>query len=135
LYTAWLALKGFAAQEVWDSLLPALALANLLRRNDALLPILYGLFAHVHARGRVAESLRWVTQLMNAAEACGDPDLLIVGHNACMAAYSWLGDSIKTREHANRVLALYSEDRHGHIVGILNQDPQTMALALSAQST
>ena len=85
LGTAWMALKGWAAQEVWDSLFPALGLANSLRRDAALLPILWGLFIHVVCRGRVAELLRWVTQAMNAAETCGDPNLLIVGHHAAMS--------------------------------------------------
>ena len=53
LGTAWMALKGWPAQEVWDSLHPALELANSLRRNDALVPILWGLCGHVLCRGRV----------------------------------------------------------------------------------
>jgi hypothetical protein len=39
---AWMALKGWAAQGVWDSLFPALELADLHHRGDALLPILWG---------------------------------------------------------------------------------------------
>jgi hypothetical protein len=35
LGTAWIAFKGWPAQEVWDSLHPALALARSLRRNDS----------------------------------------------------------------------------------------------------
>jgi class 3 adenylate cyclase/tetratricopeptide (TPR) repeat protein len=135
LGTAWMALKGWPAQEAWDSLHPALELANSLRRYDALVPIFRGLFAHVLTRGRVAESLRWVTQLMNASETCGDPDLLIVGHVAAVIAHFWLGDPIKTREHADSVLALYSEKRHGHLVGVLNTDPKTQSLIFSALST
>jgi predicted ATPase len=135
LGTAWMAPKGWAVQEVWDSLFPALGLANALRRNDALVPILWGLFIHLLARGRVAESRRWVTQLMNAAETYGDPDLLIVGHHAAVVANFWLGDPIKVREHAARVLSLYSEERHGHLVGILNTDPKTQTLGFSALST
>ena len=56
LGTAWLALKGWAAPEVWTSLHPALALAKSLERHDALLPILWGLTVNVHdarARGGV----------------------------------------------------------------------------------
>jgi len=89
--TAWMALKGWAAQEVWDSLFPALELANSLRRDAALLPILWGLVIHVVCRGRVAESLRWVTQAMNAGETRGDTNLLIVGHHSAASAYFWLG--------------------------------------------
>jgi hypothetical protein len=135
LGTAWMALRGWPAQEVWDSLHPALKLANALRRNDSLVPTLSGLYRQVLTTGRVAESVHWVTQLINAAETCGDPDLLIVGHHAAVSAYFWLGDPIKTREHADRVLALYSEERHGHLVGILNTDPKTSSLLGSAHST
>ena len=135
LGTAWIALKGWPAQEVWDSFFPALGLANALRRNDALVPILFGLFIHVLTRGRAAELLRWVTQAMNAAETYSDADLLIVGHFAAANAHFWLGDPIKTREHADRLLALYSEERHDHLSGILNHDPKSMSLVYSALST
>jgi class 3 adenylate cyclase/predicted ATPase len=129
---AWIAFRGWQAPEVWDSLHPALGLANSLRRNDALAPILLGLFTFVFCRGRVAESLHWVTQLMNAAETYGDSDLLILGHHTAVIAYVWLGDPIKAREHADRVLALYSEDQHGHLVEIINNDPKTIGLLWSA---
>ena len=59
LGTAWMALRGWQVQEVWDSLHPALGPANALCRNESLLPILWGLFIHAVCRGRVAESLRW----------------------------------------------------------------------------
>ena len=44
LGTAWMALKGWAAPEVWTSLHPALGLAKSLGRHEALLPIYYGLW-------------------------------------------------------------------------------------------
>jgi hypothetical protein len=130
-----MALKGWQTQEVWESLHPALGLANALSRNDALLPVFWGLFLHVLTRGRTAESLRWVTQLMNTAETYRVPDLLIVGHLAAMTAYFWLGDPMKAREHADRVFALYSKEQQGHLAGILNIDPKTMSLIFSAHST
>jgi tetratricopeptide (TPR) repeat protein len=135
LGTAWTALRGWQAQEVWDSLHPALALANSLRRSDALAPILFGLFANVVDRGRAAESLQWATEAMNAAETYDDADLLIVGHHAAQSAHFWLGDHIKFREHAKRVLALYCEDRHAHLVGMLNHDPKTNSLTYLAESS
>jgi predicted ATPase len=135
LGTAWMACKGWPAQEVWDSLHPALGLAQSLRRTDALVSILWGLYIWVFCRGRVAESLGWVTQMQEAAETSGDPDLLIVGHLAALISYYWLGDPIKTREHADRVLALHIEDRHAHLVGMLNHDPKSSTLIFSAIST
>jgi predicted ATPase len=133
--TGWMARKGWPAQEVWDSLHPALALAHSLRRNDGLLPILWGLFLHVLTRGRVSESLCWVARMHEAAETSGDPDLLIVAHLAAVTAYFYLGDPIKTQEHADKQLALYSEDRHARLVGLLNHDPKTVSLVFSALST
>jgi predicted ATPase len=53
LGTAWQALKGWAAQELWDSLHPALALANSLRRSDDTLGAVH--LRSVHGTGgRVA---------------------------------------------------------------------------------
>jgi predicted ATPase len=130
-----MALKGWAAQEVWDSLQLALRLAHSLHRNDALGPILWGLHAHVINSGRVAESVRWVAQLMDAANACGDPDLLILRHYAAVSANIWLGNLIKAREHADRMLVLYREERQAHLAGILNHDPKTMTLIFLARST
>ena len=119
LGTAWF-LRGWVVQEVWNTLHPALALANSLRRNDALLPILCGLYINVLCSGRTPESLRWVREIQDAAEAYHDPDLLILGHYAATNAYFWLGELLEAREHADRVLALYSEERHGNLLAALN---------------
>jgi predicted ATPase len=131
LGTAWTTLAGWAAQEVWDSLLPAVSLATSLHRNDALLPILSGLHSNVLSAGRIAESLRWVTQLMDAAEAYRDRDLLMVAYQAA-TNYYWLGELIKAREYADQMLSLYADDRHGYLSDLLGQDPKTEMLAWKA---
>jgi hypothetical protein len=79
--------------------------------------------------------MRWVTQLINAAETDGDADFLIVAKLAAAATHFWLGDPIRAREGADRVLALYSEERHGQLGGILIVDPKTYSLIFSAHST
>ena len=84
LGTAWLALKGWAAPEVWTSLHPALALAKSLERHDALTPIFWGLFVNVLTQGRIAEALPWVEEMLDLAEATGDADLLIT--DTCLPA-------------------------------------------------
>ncbi len=129
---AWIALRGWPAQEVWDSLHPALDLANALRRNDALLPIIWGLFANVFCLGRLPETLHWVAQISDAAEAYRDPDFVIAEHWCAMCSYLWLGDPIKAREHADQILLLYSEEQHRHLVRIMNQDAKTFALCWGA---
>jgi len=47
-------------------------------------------------------------------EAYQDPDLLIAGQLAAVISFFWLGELTKSCEHAERVLALYREERHGH---------------------
>ena len=125
LGTAWLALKGWTAPEVWASLHPALALAKSLGRNDALLPIFWGLFFHVLTQGRAAESLDWVKLMLDTAASTGDSDLLIAGHTAAAHSYFWLGKFIEARAHGDEVQALYSEEKHRRLADILNHDPKT----------
>jgi len=74
-------------------------------------------------------------QAQNAAAAYQDPDMQIVGHLAAVNSYFWLGELTKFRENAERVLTLYSEEQHGHLVGILNHDPKTITLMYAALST
>ena len=125
LGTAWLGLKGWAAPEVWTSFLPALGLAKSLSHHHALVPIYFGLFTHVLVRGRIAESLTWVNEMLSAAEANGDQDLLIVGHRAACTGYCFLGDFNQSREHGDRVLALYNEEKHRHLADLMNLDPKS----------
>jgi class 3 adenylate cyclase/tetratricopeptide (TPR) repeat protein len=125
LGTAWMALKGWAAPEVWTSLHPALGLAKLHGRREALLRIYLGLWSNVLTQGRVAESLAWVNEMLASAEASVDLDLLMVGHWAACVTYSWLGDFNQSREHGDRVVALYSEEKHRHLADIVNTDPKT----------
>ena len=124
---AWLPLKGWGAQEVWTSLHPALALAKSLERHDALTPIYWGLFSYVVTRGRVAESLPLVQEVLDVAEAIDNADLLIVGHMTAQTCYLWLGEFTKAVEHADRVLELYDDEKHGHLADLLNIDPKSGA--------
>ncbi len=125
LGAAWMALKGWAAPEVWTSFHPALGLAKSLSRHEALVPIYYGLWVNVQNQGRVAEGLDWVNEMLASAEATGDPDLLIMGHRAACSTHYYRGDLIQSREHGDRVLALYDEEQHRHLADFTNVDPKT----------
>jgi hypothetical protein len=127
LGTAFLALKGWATPEIWNRLHPALALAKVLKRHDALLPILTGMCSYVLCQGRVMESLSWAREMLDVAKATGDPDLLIQGHaNACICN-CWVGEFTNAVAHADSVLALYDDERHYRLADTLNTDPQTIA--------
>ncbi len=135
LGTAWLALKGWAAPEVWTSLHPALALAKSLERHDALLPILWGLSNNVQTQGRVQAALPWVEEMLDIATATGDTDLLVTGHARACTCYSWAGEFTKAVEHADKVLDRYDGDKHRHIANVLNHDPKTTAGIYGSIST
>lgn len=135
LGSAWIALRGWPAAQVWRSLEPALALANSLGRRDALLPILWGLFINVFTRGRVAESLGWVAQIKEAAKVCQDRDLRMLMHLVAADSYHLLGELIQAREHATQVLTLGTEQRRGRLADVLNQHPTTMASVHTADCT
>jgi tetratricopeptide (TPR) repeat protein len=135
LGTAWMALKGWATPEVWTSLHPALALAKSLERHDALAPILWGLTTNIHNQGRVAESLPWVEEMLEIAEATGDADLLIAGHARACTCYCSAGEFTKVLEHADKVVDLYDAERHRHIADRLNHDPKTLAGIYGSIST
>ncbi|HYZ23567.1 MAG TPA: hypothetical protein VE690_15565, partial [Rhodopila sp.] len=135
LGTAWQALKGSAAPEVWTTLHPALALAKSLERHDALAQILSGLCGNVLNQGRVAESLRWAKEMLRLAEAIGDADLLITGHCASCNGFTWAGEFTKAVEHADKVLDLYDDEKHRHLADVINNDPKTLAGIFGSMST
>jgi class 3 adenylate cyclase/tetratricopeptide (TPR) repeat protein len=134
LGTAWLALNGWPAPEVWTSLHPALALAKSLGRHNALAPILWGLTMNVMTQGRIAEALPWALEMLGMAETTSAADLLITGHTIACACYFWAGDLNKAVEHADKVLDLYDAETHRHLVDILYRDPKTSAGIFSSIS-
>ncbi|MFO1037242.1 MAG: AAA family ATPase [Geminicoccaceae bacterium] len=135
LGAAWIAFRGYAVPEVWSSLYPALALAQSLHRPDALLPILWGLFTNVIATGHVAESQRWVTQILDGAEEYQDSSWLIVGHLGAVVLYFFLGQLEHALEHSDKVLILYSEEQHGILTTFLINDAKTFCLLWTAYAT
>jgi tetratricopeptide (TPR) repeat protein len=134
LGTAWLALNGWPAPEVWTSLHPALALAKSLGRHDALAPILWGLTMNVMTQGRIAEALPWAREMLGLAKTTGNADLLITGHTIGCACCFWAGDLNQAVEHADKVLDLYDAETHRHLVDMLYRDPKTSAGIFSSIS-
>jgi predicted ATPase len=73
--------------------------------------------------------------MLGTGETFHGIDLLMMGHLAAAESYFWLDEVIKSRDHANQALALYTEERHGRLVEVLNHDPQTFALSIMACCT
>lgn len=135
LGTASQALKGWWDQEIWNSLYPALELAKSLGRNDALLPILTALAFNVLTQGRISEAAHWVNETLETASASGDPDMLVAGNMIATCYQFFVGNPTEVLKHAAKVEALYDEEKHGHLVELLNIDPKTMAGCYAAICT
>ena len=125
LGTAWQALKGWAIPEVWTSLHPALALAKSLERHEALAPIFWGLTNHIFTLGRVAETLPRVEEMLDIAKTTGDADLLMAGHQFACVCHFYAGEFTRSMEHLDKVLDRYDDEKHRHLVDLLNMDPKT----------
>lgn len=126
LGTAWVGLRGFASSDAWSNFHRALRLAKTLARNEALLPIYFGMTASLVLQGRLAEGLDWVNEMLMSGQANGDADLLIMGHRSACTTYFWLGDFVQSREHGLKVLELYDEHAHRHLAESTNVDPRTI---------
>jgi class 3 adenylate cyclase len=134
LGTAWVALKGWAAPEVWTSFEPALALAKSLERRDALTSILWSLALNVMTQGRIAASLPRVEEMLEVAKAAGDDDRLTIAHAIACGRCYFAGEFTQALTHANHVLDLYNGDGHYHSTNVLN-DPKTAAGIYASVST
>ena len=135
LGTAWLALKGWPAPEVWDSLHPALALAHSLGRREVFLPIYYGLASNVLTQGRIADALTWGNAMVAAADASGDADLGLVAHRVACMIHFWRGDVIQACRHSDIVLARYNAEQHYHLADMMHSDPKSVVGSYRALST
>ena len=85
-------------------------MAKSLERYDTMAPIFWGLTNNILSRGRVAESLPWVEEMLEIAERSGDADLLITGHGSACNCHAWAGNLIEAVEHADKVLKLYDNE-------------------------
>ena len=95
---------------------------------------LFGLWANVLCTGRVAELRHWVVRISGAAAAYRDPDLLMLEHYCAVNSYFFLGEPIKARQHADQILSLYSQEQHGHLVRVMNEDLKTVGLVWGAEA-
>jgi predicted ATPase len=126
LSTAWEAYRGWPAPQISEVLKPSLPLARRIRQPKLLARTLWGLWVNVLTQGRIAESLVWAEELLDAGEEIADEELLLVGHMAVMVTKFWLGDLLAADRHGRAISERYVRERHGQIVQAMNHDPKTL---------
>jgi class 3 adenylate cyclase/tetratricopeptide (TPR) repeat protein len=106
------ALKGLGANEVEQNYQRAFELIQTTGANDQVLPVLYGLFAVVWARGDIAAASRRADDLLAQAAAANDPLSLVVAHYAVGLVCFFLGKNEACLEHLDAVLLAYDPSQH-----------------------
>ena len=132
---AWMALKGWAASEIWDSAHPALALAKSLERNDAIVVASLLLLANVLTQGRVAEAVLWVDEILDTAKSTDDVGLSMTAHGHACSCYFWAGRLAQAMEHGDALQALYDDETYRDPTGAGIFDPRTLVGILSSHWT
>jgi tetratricopeptide (TPR) repeat protein len=125
LVAAWTALKSWATPELREHAESIVRLARALAKPEPLLTGLYGLWVNTMTQGRIAESLDWAHRIQTEAQTTNSPELAICAEMATTNSLYYLGELVTAREHRERVLALYDEERFQRLSQILGGDVRT----------
>jgi tetratricopeptide (TPR) repeat protein len=107
LNAAWTGLHGWAAREVGDNALAIHRLAEGLGDAQSLLLARWWLWTTTITQGRIAESQRWVEDLLAEGKAADDMGSEMFGHAAAMVQRMLRGELLASQEEADRAQALY----------------------------
>jgi tetratricopeptide (TPR) repeat protein len=122
LGNALIALKGHASLEFEESFLRARELCRRIGETPYLLPTLYGLSAVQLVRGKLRLALELGEEFLSQAERQQDPAVVVALRSVAMPLYS-LGEFTRAREHLERLVALYSSERHRYLTWLYGQEP------------
>jgi hypothetical protein len=133
LGTAYMAMLGWPAQEVEDTLVPAHGLCRKAARSEHYFTVLWGLWLHHSTYCRFDETSDLFEEMIATGRAQDDSGLVITGMMAACLTYFWMGDFARAADYRDQVLALYDFDQHRHLVAWTNHDPKSTVLAWDTQ--
>ncbi len=128
LGAAYTAIKGYAAIEVAETYSRAHELCRDLGESPRLFPILRGLQSFHMVRGPLRTARHLAEELLQLAEADGDPDHLIQAHRRLGWCLFCLGDMRGARRHLDRGLEVYDRSRSTEHVATYGADPHAQGL-------
>ena len=128
LAMAWTLVKGFAADELFDTLMRAWGILEESGTRRHAARVLWGIWAHQLSCGKIEASLKWVRRMLEEAEQDRDETLWFVGQWSAAIVYYWHGDFESCSHHADLILERYVPARHGPIPEMMNYDALTVAL-------
>ena len=122
-----MAIRGYAAPEVEACYQRARELCRELGDTPQLVPVLHGLWTYHIVRAQHADALALGEQVLELGAATDDDGLLVQGNMEVGWSHFFLGELERAREHLERVLALYDDERHSSHAFIYGDNPATSA--------
>jgi predicted ATPase len=122
---AFMAIRGYAAPEVEACYQRARELCRELGDTPQLVPVLHGLWTYHIVRAQHADALALGEQVLELGAATEDDGLLVQGNMEVGWSHFFLGELEQAREHLERVLALYDDERHSSHAFIYGDNPAT----------
>jgi class 3 adenylate cyclase/predicted ATPase len=107
---AFIALNGWAAQEVERAFTRARDLCERLGDRPELFHALFGLWSMHHVRGRFGTARERARQLLRRAQSANDPTLLILAHYALGETSFHTGELVVARENLEMMISLIARE-------------------------
>ncbi len=130
---AYMAIRGYASPAVEACYERARELCRELGDTPQLVPVLHGLWTYHIVRSQHSSALALGKQVIEIGRATEDDGLLLQGNMETGWSHFFLGELDAAREHLERVLELYDDDRHASHVFTYADNPATSARSNLAQ--
>jgi predicted ATPase/class 3 adenylate cyclase len=124
---AYMAIRGYAADEVERFYKRARKLCRRLGDMPKLVPALRGLWSYYIVRAQHTSALALGKQALELAATTNDDGLLLEGNLAVGWSHYFLGHLEQAREHLERVLELYDHSHHSSHADYYGENPATSA--------
>ena len=112
LGSALMATKGYASPEVERAFARARELCRQVEETPALFRVLMGLHIFYRQRAELHTSSEVGGQLLALAQSVGDPQLLVVAHQALGTTLYFMGEFVEARSHLEEGITLYDRRQH-----------------------
>jgi predicted ATPase len=124
--------QGYAIPEAERNYARARTLCEQVPETPLLFPVLRGLWAFHLVRSELGKTQELADQLFPLAQKMQEPAQILQAHQALAVTSFFLGNPAVTREHVERVVALYDPRLHSGQTYIYGQDPRVVSLAFGA---
>jgi predicted ATPase len=134
LGTALMAVKGFGAQEVKQTLDRARELCGQVGETPKLFEVLHGLWIFYLTKAELKTSQEIAEQLLSLAQRFQDPASLLEAHHVLGANFFWRGKYTHAQTHLEQAITLYdSQPQSSRVLLSGREDPGLTCRSVAAQ--